>query len=457
MNNQSYDLIVIGGGAGGSACTASVNAAGYRVAQIERDRLGGTCLNYGCDPTKAMLHIGQMMRRATMAQQYGVRLNDVETDWNSIQTRVRQVQNEMRGGPPEEARAKMREDGIDLIMGEASFVSSHEVEVDGRRLYGENILIATGTEPLVPDIDGLQEAGYITNREAVYLPQLPRRMAVIGGGPVGTEFAQLFHRFGVEICLFDDNEHILVKDDAELAEELAQILIEEGISVHTNSRLQAVELVEEGKELTFSVDGDEQQLVFDEFLIALGRKPALDALNLDTADVKVDDGQIVVDEMLRTSVPHIWAAGDVVTDHPFTHTANAHSAHLAENIFAENPAPFNNKAIPWVTYTSPELAHVGQTEREVKDSGIDYRVGRVRFEDVARAQTTGEKWGQVKLLVGSEGDLLGGHILAINAGELIAPVVLAMRNDLRVDALQNVILPYPTMVEALRQAARSIK
>lgn len=455
MANEKYDLIVIGGGAGGSACTHAANAAGHRVAQIERDRIGGTCLNYGCDPTKTMLHIAELRHGALQAEQYGVQVDSAQLDWQTVLTRVRKVQNEMRGGEPEEARASIRQDGIDLFMGEASFVSSHEILVNGERLYGQNFLIATGTEPLVPEIPGLRETGFITNREAVSLPELPQRLAVVGSGPVGTEFAQLFCRFGVDVSLFDQNGHILPEDDEELANELAELLAAEGVDVNTNAQLIKVEKSVAGKQLVFDCGDGEQQVMVDEVLIALGRRPALEALNLDAACVKVEDGKIVVDEMLRTSVSHIWAAGDVVTDYPFTHTANAQSTLLAQNIFADEPTPFNNEAIPWVTYTSPELAHVGQTERQLNDANVDYRVASVRFSDVARAQTTGEKQGQVKLLVGNDDRILGGHILGVGAGELIAPIVLAMRNYLPIGALQDVILPYPTMIEAIRQAARS--
>lgn len=460
MNKNQYDLIVIGGGAGGSTCTAAANATGYRVAQVERDRIGGTCLNYGCDPTKTLLHIGQVAETAMRAEKYEIWVKQAQPNWQAALTHVRQVQQEMRGGEPEEAIANLRDEGIDLIKGEATFVSSHEIEVNGQRLYGKNILIATGTEPLIPEIPGLREGGFITNREAVSLRELPTRLAVIGSGSVGTEFAQLFRRFGVDVVLFEESDQILPKDDQELANALADTLEKEGIEIYTKARLIAVEATTDGKYLTvcrnLEHEEREEQLVFDEVLLALGRRPTVEVLNLGAIGVETKDGRIVVDEMLRTSVPHIWAAGDIVTDFPFTHTAVAQSQLLAHNIFSEEPIPFNKEAIPWVTYTSPELAHVGQTEQQLQQMGVAYHVARVAFADVARAQITGQKKGLVKLLVAANDTILGGHILAVNAGELIAPVVLAMRNHLPLSALQDVILPYPTMMEAIRQAARQL-
>lgn len=462
-NERAYDLIVIGGGAGGSACTAMAAEAGYRVAQIERDHIGGTCLNYGCDPTKTMLHIGELFQYARAAEQYGLQAAEHQVAWDAVLERVRAVQDEMRGGPPQQAQQQMRERGIDLILGEATFIAPHEIDVAGRRLTGKRFLIATGTEPLIPDIPGLHESGFITNREAVSLPCLPTRLAVIGSGPVGTEFAQLFHNFGVQIALFDESSQILPKDDAELAAELSKVFDDTGIEVKTGLRLTSVESTAEGKKLTFTVidaegnEGEKQTFTCDELLLALGRRPSLQALQLENAGVATADDKVVVDQFLRTSVPHIWAAGDIATDYPFTHTGNAQSHYLADAIFAEEPQPFNNNAIPWVTYTRPALAHVGKTEKELQEAGTRYQVARQSFADVARAQTTGEKTGQVKILVGDDGELLGAHILAVGAGDLIAPLVLAMRTGLQIDALQDVILPYPTMVGAIRQAARSLK
>jgi len=457
MNSQEqYDLIVIGGGAGGSACTQMVVDAGYRVAQIERDHLGGTCLNYGCDPTKTLLHIGQQLQQAVRAERYGFPRERRSVDWAAVRQRVDEVQTAMRGGKPEEARQQMRSEGIDLVMGEAAFVSPHEIEVKGRRLYAQRFLIATGQEPLIPAIPGLRDTGFLTNREALYLPELPARLAVIGGGPLGTEFAQLFHRLDVAVSLFDAGDQILPKDDPELASALAQCLSDEGIDIRTGRRLKAVQPSSAGKELLFGHGANEERFHCDELLLALGRRPALQALQLQVAGVATNKEGIVVDATLRTSVPHIWAAGDIATDYPFTHTAVAQSQYLAEAIFAEDPPPFDNRAIPWVTYTDPALAHVGQTEQELQEAGVEYRVAQAHFGDIPRAQITGETAGQVKLLVGNDGHLLGGHILASGAGDLIAPIVLAMRNDLPISALQSVVLPYPTMVQALRQAARSL-
>jgi dihydrolipoamide dehydrogenase len=454
MPSHSYDLLVIGAGPAGSGAASTAAEQGRRVGLVERDKIGGTCLNYGCDPTKALLHIADVLDKARHAEQYGLSVAGAAADWQVIQKHIRQIVDEVRGGDDQQVRDQLSKQGIDVIKGEARFQSSHELVVDDRTLRAEQILIATGSQAIVPDIPGLRDAGFITNKEAIWLPELPRRLAIVGGGPIGVEFAQLFQRFGVQVTILEQGPAPLPKDDRELADMLCDLLADAGVDIQTNVELLSVERQEDGKALAFRcADGSRQHLLVDEILVAVGYQPALESLNLAAAGVETNDDGVVVDANLRTSVPHIWAAGDISGGYQFTHVAYDQGRLVASNAFADQPQPFDDRAIPWVTYTSPELAHVGKTEQQLREEKVAYRVGRKPMDEVERAVVTRQAAGLVKLLVGEDGHVLGGHILAANAGELIAPVALAMRAGLTAEQLAGTILPYPTLAEGVRWAA----
>lgn len=454
-SSTEFDLIVIGAGAAGSTAATIAADAGHRVALIERDRLGGTCLNYGCDPTKTMLRAAHLLAHARAGERHGLQIPQAEVEWQGVLARVARVQERIRGGSPEEARAKLAaREHLTLIMGEARCLSPHEVAVGAQRLRAGRLLIATGGAAAVPPITGLREAGFITNEEAVTLPRLPRRLVIIGGGPIGVEFAQLFHRFGVAVTVLEQGPALLGKDDREMAERLCGLLGESGIRMETSVEVRAVAQDREGKRLRVRCgEQAEETIVADEILLATGRRPVYGALDLAAAGVETDDDGIVVDKTLRTSVDHIWAAGDVTGDYPFTHVAAEQGKLAAQNAFAPIPRAFDDRVIPWATYTDPTLAHVGRTEAQLREAGVPYRVGRLDLAELDRAIIEGETEGAVKLLVGENDALLGAHILAPNAGDLLAPVVVAMRAGLPATALADALLPYPTFAEALRWAA----
>ena len=459
MAEQTYDFVVIGAGAAGSSAVSAAKKEGRRIARIERILLGGTCLNYGCDPTKTLLHVARLLYRARHAGNDGLRIPQATADWEQVLARVRRVINELRGGTNEEAAAQLARQGIDVLQDEASFVTPHELSVDGRSIKAERILIATGCETMVPPIEGLREAGFITNVQAVSLPRLPRRMAIIGGGAIGVEFAQMFSRFGVEITVIVRSAQLLDKEDRELAEQLCNLLSKEGIRFETGAELRRVEKDAQGcKRLTVRYDsGSEEQLVVDELLLAIGRRPELQSLHLAAAGVKSGKNGIEVDARLRTNVPHIWAAGDVTGGYQFTHVAAEQGKLAARNAFASEARPFDDRAIPWATFTDPALAHVGKTEEQLRQEGVAYRVGRAPFSKNERATIEGETAGLVKLLVDEQGYILGGHILGAHGDDLLAPIVVAMRANIRVSEIAETVLPYPTMSEAVRMAAEAVK
>ena len=459
MPNQSYDLLVIGAGAAGSAAASTIASTrkGTRIALVERDKIGGTCLNYGCDPTKTLIHIARLLYQAQRAEQYGLHLTDAKADWASVMSRVHEVVNRIRGGTSEQAATDLSHKGIDVLLGEAAFVSPHELSVGDKSTSAERIVIAVGCQTVVPPVEGLKEVGFITNVEAVSLSTLPRRLAVVGGGAIGIEFAQMFHRFGVEVTVLEHGSMILDKEDAEVADKLGELLTKEGVRLETNVELKRVQRDANGKCLTVRCgERDEEQLAIDEILLAIGREPVLDALHLEKAGVKTSKKGIEIDVTLRTNVPHIWAAGDVTGGYQFTHVANDQGKLAGRNAFAQEPQPFDDSVVPWVTFTDPALAHVGKTEEQLRKDGVEYEVVRMFFKDVERAVIDGSTDGLVKLLVDKKGSILGGHILAPRAGDLLAPVILAMHTGATAERLAATMMPYPTMVEGVRWAADKV-
>lgn len=464
MTKFQYDLIVIGAGGAGSTAATTAAKRGKRVALIERDQLGGTCLNYGCDPTKTLLHTAHLLYQAQHAATLGLRIPQATADWAAVQAQVRAVQERIRGGTPEQARENLAAQGIEVFMDEARFTSPHEVQVNGQTLSSAHFVIATGTKAFIPDIEGLAEVGYITNVEAVALPELPKRLVVIGAGPIGLEFAQLFSRFGVQVTVLERDKQPLPREDPELAAALCEQLTAEGLGLKLGVEMKCGggENVAHGlttcpKHIHIQgANGQTEELEVDEILVAIGRRPALEALNLAAAGVIANEKHIPTDAALRTNVPHIWAAGDITSKYQFTHIASDQGALVAHNVFAKKPKAFDDRIVPWVTFTDPELARVGATEAELQEAGVAYRVGRVDFSQLDRAIANQQTAGCVKLLANARGKILGGHILGANAGELIAPVVYAMRFNLTAKKLREARLPYPTLTEAVRWAAAQL-
>jgi dihydrolipoamide dehydrogenase len=459
MGKQHYDLLVIGSGAAGSSAVTSVDKKGLRIALVERGKPGGTCLNYGCDPTKTLLSIANLLYEARHASESGLHLPDAHADWPAIQQRVHDIIDRLRGGTIEEAIAAFNRQGIDVLQGEAKFLSPHEISVSGYddTFSSERIIIATGTETLIPPIEGLDEAGYITNVQAVSLPTLPRRMAIAGGGAIGIEFAQLFHRFGVDVTVLERSPNILDTEDRELADMLCKLLTEQGIRLETNAEVKRVQRQGNSKRLTIQCgERDQEGLEVDELLIAVGRRAAFASLNLDAAGIKTHKKGIVVDDTLRTSVPHIWAAGDVASPYQFTHVASEQGKLAVHNAFSSNPQPFDDRVIPWGIYTYPPLAHVGKTEQQLQQDEVEYRSACVPFSENERAIIEGKTEGLIKLLVDDKGTILGGHILGTRADDLLASIVLAMHASLPIHELASTILPYPTVSEIVRLAAEKL-
>jgi len=457
MKTKSYDLIVIGGGAAGSTAARLAARGGRKVALIEREKLGGTCLNYGCDPTKALLHAAQRLHQARNAAPYGLDISTPAFDWDKVLARVEGLISDIRGGSHEDAVANQQRRGIDVYLEEAVFTGPRQVRAGGATLEAPRVLLATGTRPAVPDLPGLREAGFITNEQACLLRPFPERLAILGGGPVGVEFAQIYRRFGAEVLLLEAGPRILLRDDAELAGMLQESLTREGVQFACNATMGGVGVEGGRKRISWKDSSGAKHFDADEILVATGRKPNTDMLQLERAGIACKDGAIQVDACMRTSAEGVFAVGDVTGRFPFTHVASSQAKLVVQNLDRKDPHAFDYHALPWATYTDPALAHVGKTAETLAAEGGGFHTLELEFESVVRAKLEGDTAGKIKLVVDDGGRIQSGAILAPHADELIAAVVVAMRNGVTAGELAETILPYPTRAEGIRWTAAKHK
>jgi mercuric reductase len=448
-----YDLIVIGAGAAGSTAAFEARECGARVAMAERWKVGGTCLNAGCDPTKALVRAARALHEARHAGRYGLAVEGVRADWPAVIDRVERVIDTIRGG---DGDRNIREAGIDLRKGHARLLGPGAIEVAGDVLRGEAVILATGVRAFVPSIPGLHEAGFITNIEAVTLPQLPRSLAIIGMGTIAMEFAQIFARFGVEVTVLGRNARFLPYEEPELAEMLREILAEEGVRIETGVTVERVAGEDGGKRIAGCRDGHRVELTVDEILVAAGRIPNVEDLGLEEAGVNYDQTGIVVDATLQTTALGIWACGDCVAGTPRYTSLADHQARVAmfNALGGSPPREAADAVVPWAIFTDPELGRVGLTEAQARQAGHEVRAEIVPVRDLARAVITGETAGAVKLVTdAATGRVLGGSMLASGGGELLGEIALAMRLGLTANAIADTLHAYPTFSEGVFWAA----
>jgi len=433
-----YDLAIIGGGSAGLTAAKVSRFFAKRTAIVDKDRLGGDCLHYGCVPSKALIKASRVAHEARTAQRWGLHCELGPVSLGAVNATVQKAIAEISALDSPEELAGI---GVDVLLGGARFTDEHTLQVGQRRITARYVLVATGSRPAAPDVPGLAEAGYLTNEDVFDLQDLPARLVVIGGGPIGVELAQAFARLGSRVTVLQRGEHLIPRDDPEMIELLERRFAEEGIDVRFGARLSAAR--RDGSQVVLDVDGE--PLGCDLVLAAVGRGVDTTALGLDAAGVATGArGEIVVDEYLRTSVPHVFAVGDVVGGPQFTHYAGYQAAHAVRNIFVPVAARFDTGTLPWVTFTDPEIAHVGLTEPEASAAGIEVTVVRFPFTRNERAVTDREPYGLIKMLVDGRRRLVGAHIAGYAAGELINELTLAMNNDLPVDAVLGSIHAYPT-------------
>ena len=449
-----YNLVVIGAGTAGLVVAGGAGLLGGKVALIEKDLMGGDCLNVGCVPSKCMIRSSRVVGDIQNADKFGIRVPDgTEINFSAVMERMRRVRAEI--SPHDSAQRFKEEFNVDVFLGEARFNSADTVEVGGKILRFKKAVIATGAKATAPDIEGLKDAGYLTNETVFSLTERPQRMAIIGAGPLGCEFAQTFQRLGSQVVLIHKNDHILDKEDADAAEIVQQAFIREGVQLILNSKVKRVERTSVGKVIYYESDGKEDSVTVDEILIGVGRSPNVKKLNLEAVGVQYDIKKgVIVNDNLQTSNPRIYAAGDVCMDWKFTHAADAAARIVIQNSLFFGRKKLSSLTMPWVTYTDPEVAHVGMYEKDAQKKGIEVDTFFVPLSEVDRAVADGETAGFAKVFVNKGTDkILGATIVARNAGDMISEVTLAIVGNLGLKTLGSVIHPYPTQAEVIRKAA----
>ncbi len=452
----THDVVVIGGGAAGLTAAGIAVNLGASAVMIERGKLGGDCTWTGCIPSKTLLKAARVAHQSAHASAYGLRDTPLDVDFPALMRHVRGVRQEVyeqADAPPIFARM-----GVDVRHGTARFVDAHTVEItraDGQaaRVSGRAIIIATGARAALPPIEGLGGVPFRTNETLFEIEALPRHLAVLGGGPIGVEMAQAFRRLGADVTVLDTGARILGHDDAELADLLRARLADEGVRFRLETKATAVAREGDGIRLTLEHEGASEPLAADVLLVATGRQPNVEHVGLEAAGVDFSAKGIPVDARGRTNVSHIYAVGDVTGHFPFTHMSE-HTAKVAvTHALLKLPQKVDTAHVPWVTYTDPELAHVGATAEALQARGTRFETYRFPYAKLDRAITEGSTTGLIKVHATRWGRLLGASVLGDRAGELICELALAMRNGVSLRQLSDTIHPYPTYGLGVRRAA----
>lgn len=453
---NKFDLVIIGGGVAGLVAASGAAQLGARVALVDKSgSLGGDCLHAGCVPTKRLVHSAKVASTLRRSSEFGIEAGPVNVNFPMVMERMREVRDEIGEHDDPERFRKM---GVKVFFGSGHFTDPGTFEVNGDRLKGRKFLIATGTRPKLPSIDGLEEAGVLTNETALRLIRLPDSMVILGGGPIAMEFAQVFARLGSKVTVVEKKGKILPREDVELSNALKDILLSEGITIDTCKDLvvKGVKGVNGKKELIVGCAEGERSYKVDDVMVAIGRVPNVDGLALEAAGVEYDKRSgIKVDSYLRTTQKNIYACGDVVGDFHFTHVAEYQSGIAMSNALFPFKRKVDYRVVPWVTFTDPELARVGLTEDEAR---IKYGEGNVKvyrhyFKDTDRAVLEGEGKGLIKLVCDKKGGLLGAHILGPGGGELLHEYVLAMQARVPITKISRSIHVYPTVAQAVKRAS----
>jgi pyruvate/2-oxoglutarate dehydrogenase complex dihydrolipoamide dehydrogenase (E3) component/uncharacterized membrane protein YdjX (TVP38/TMEM64 family) len=454
-----YNLIVIGGGSAGLVTSYIAAAVRAKVALIERDRMGGECLNTGCVPSKTLIRSARLLADARDSARFGIRGMHAQYEFADLMARVREV---IATIAPHDSRERYRELGVDAIAGDARVVSPWEVEVDGRRLSARALVIATGSQPVVPKLPGLDAIDYVTTDNLWSLDTQPKELVILGGGPIGCELAQAFGRIGSKVTVVEMAAQLLGREDEDAAEQVEKALSgKDAVRVATSCKATRYEGNGSEGTLVCEQEGREVRFQFDRLLLALGRRPNVDSTDLKELGVALSDkGNIVTDPFLGTNFPSISVCGDVAGPYQFTHVAAHQAWYAAVNSLVRPFWSFraDYSVIPWCTFTDPEVARVGLSEAEAKEQGVEVEVTRYEMAELDRAVTDGEAHGFVKVLTSPGSDKIrGATIVGSHAGELIAEFVLAMKHGLGLNKLLGTIHVYPTMMEANRQTAGAWK
>ncbi len=455
-----YDALVIGSGQAGGPLAGALAKAGRKTALVEREHVGGTCINEGCTPTKTMVASARVAYLARRGADYGVRTGPVSVDLVRVRQRKRDIVASFRGGSEKRLEAA----GVDLLFGEASFTGPHSVEVrlkgGGRReLTAPVVVINTGTRPARPALEGLDAVPSLDSTSIMELEAVPEHLLVLGGGYVGLEFGQMFRRFGSRVTVVQRGKQLLPREDADVVEALTQILREDGVEIFLNAAAVRARPAADGRvELTVRTDEGERTLAASHLLVAAGRVPNTERLNLAAAGIVNDArGFVRVNERLETNVAGVYAAGDVNGGPAFTHISYDDFRVLRRNLLGDGRGTTAGRPVPFTMFTDPQFARVGLSEADARQQGVAVRTARMPMSHVARALEVDELRGLMKALVGPDDRILGFTVLGLEGGELMAAVEMAMAGRLTYAALRDGIFAHPTLAEALNNLFASFE
>ena len=447
--NGRYNLVVIGAGTAGLVTAAGAAGLGARVALIERNLMGGDCLNVGCVPSKAVISAARVAATVKNAQEFGIQVPDgMRIDFAATMERMRRLRARIS---PNDSAARFRDLGVDVFFGQGSFVDSGTAEVGGTRLQFKRAVIATGARAAAPPITGLDTVNYLTNESLFSLTELPRRFGIIGAGPIGCEMAQSFAQLGSEVCLVESDHGILPREDRNAAEIVQRAITRDGVKLLCCGR--HLSLTGSGTiDLKVESHGQKYHEAVDKLLVSVGRRPNVEGLNLEAVGVDYDAKGVTVNDRMQTTNPRIYAAGDICSPYQFTHAADFMARIVIQNALFMGRKKASTLVIPWCTYTSPEIAHVGLYERQAKEQGIDVDTYHQDLREVDRAILESEDNGFARVHVKRGTDtIVGATIVARNAGDMISEISLAMTHGLGLSKIGSAIHPYPTQAEAIRR------
>ena len=449
---KQYDAIIIGSGQAASPLAKYLAGQGKQVALIERRYLGGTCVNTGCTPTKTLIGSSTTAYEARDADRFGVHAPKVEVNFGEVIQRKREMVMTSRENQQESLG---NTENLEVIYGHARFTDNKMLDVSlndsgERRLQGERIFINVGANNLVPPIDGLDQITYYDNESIMELEELPKHLLIVGGGYIGLEFGQMFHRFGSKVSIFHSPDRILDNEDEDICAEMTQILKDEGLNIFTNCKITKIR--REGDEVILSGEqgGTKEDYPCSHVLFATGRKPNTDDLGLDAADIKTDEkGHIKVNNRLETNVEGVYAMGDVKGGPQFTHVSYHDHLILKRNLYEGGNMTTDEPALTYTVFTDPQLGRVGLNEQQAKEQGISYRVAKMPMSKVARAQEMGHTKGLMKVLVGDDDRLLGVSILGMEGGEVAGAFLFAMIGGATYQQLRDAVISHPTLLESV--------
>lgn len=445
--NIQYDICIIGAGAGGLSVASGAAQLGLKVALIEGNNMGGDCLNYGCVPSKSLLSSAKHYYMAKHSQQFGFAITPPQVEIKNVMQKVHEVMAKIA---PHDSVERFEGLGVKVYRGYGSFIDENTVSVNKQLFKAKYFVIATGSSPVIPPITGLNTVAYLTNETIFDLQETPEHLIVIGGGPIGCELAEAFAMFGIKTSILSLSK-ILPKDEPDMVEVLRGEILKTGIDLYED--ISITEISKNNKEINVIIKNgnSESTISGSHILIATGRKPNLEKLNLAVANIKYNKKGVEVDTRLRTSNKQVFAIGDASIGYQFTHIASYHAGIVIRNIIFRQRAEVNYKAMPWVTYTYPELAHCGLSEDEARKTIGNIKVTEFEYQENDRAQAERASIGKIKLITTTKGIVLGVSILGLNAGELLAPWIDLINRGEVVKALTKNIIPYPTLSEINKQ------